>query len=391
MSEVTGTALVLNCGSSSVKYAVVDVTQDKPLVDGIIERVTDHGEAIHEIILTLSDAYSGVDLEKVDVIGHRVVQGGSVFSEPTVIDDDVIKKIADLSVLAPLHNPGNVAGIKAARASFPGIPQVAVFDTAFHATMPPEAYTYAIPKDLAEKHAIRRYGMHGTSHKFVSRATAEAMGKAPEELNTIVLHIGNGASATAVQAGTSVDTSMGLTPLEGLVMGTRSGDIDPAVFAHIARQEGITVNEVDLLLNKQSGMLGLTGMSDMRDIENAAKEGHEDAELALKIYSRRIKGYVGRYMALMGHVDAITFTAGVGENDTGVRLRSMSGLENFGIHLDPERNDQRCKVPTLISTDDSPVQVWVIPTNEELEIALESLEATQGVGGVEPPTFVPAD
>jgi acetate kinase len=370
-----GVALVLNCGSSSVKYQVVDTTQDEPLAKGLIERVTDHTEAIGEVIAQLSLPDSGVSLSDITVIGHRVVQGGADFVAPTIIDDDVERGIVLLSTLAPLHNPAHAAGIHAARAAFPHLPHVAVFDTAFHQTMPEAAYTYAIDKRVAKEHSVRKFGFHGTSHGYVAREAARVMGRNVKDLAIVTLHLGNGASACAVKGGLSVDTSMGLTPLEGLVMGSRSGDLDPAVVAHLHRTAGMTIEEVDALLNRQSGMLGLCGHSDMRDVADAAEAGDHDAELALEVYSRRIKGYVGNYFAQMGALDAVVFTAGVGENDSGVRLRSMSGLEGLGIILDPERNDCRAKVPTLVSTDDSPIQVWVIPTNEEREIALQSIAA----------------
>ncbi len=370
-----GIALVLNCGSSSVKYQVVDTAQEEPLASGIVERVTDHSEAIREIIASLSEPDSGVDLDAITVVGHRVVQGGSEFSAPTVIDDSVEDAIAKLSVLAPLHNPGHVAGISAARAAFPDIPHVAVFDTAFHATLSEAAYSYAIDPHIAHAHGIRRYGFHGTSHGYVSRECAELMGRDPKDLRIITLHLGNGASADAVKGGIAIDTSMGLTPLDGLVMGSRTGAIDPAVVFHLHRAAGMDIDEIDDLFNKRSGMLGLTGYSDMRDVHRAADEGSHDAKVALDIYCRRIKGYVGQYMAQLGGLDAIVFTAGVGENDDEVRRDSLSGLEELGIEIDAERNAGRKKAATLISTDASRVQVWVIPTNEEREIANQSIAA----------------
>lgn len=374
MTVPTGLALVLNCGSSSIKYQLIDTTAEEPLAVGLVERVSDHAAGVADVIASL-EATNAAALAAIDVVGHRVVQGGDEFTAPTVIDDDVERRIALLAALAPLHNPANAAGIHAAREAFPSVPHVAVFDTAFHQTMPPEAYTYALDRHVAGEHAIRRYGFHGTSHHFVSRATAAAMGRDVREINQIVLHLGNGASACAIAAGRSVDTSMGLTPLEGLVMGTRTGDIDPAVVAHLGRAAGMTIDEIDDLLNKQSGMLGLTGYSDMRDVHKAAESGDHDAQVGLQIYYRRIRGYVGRYYALLGHLDAITFTAGVGENDDLVRLNSLSGLEELGIVLDAERNAGRKKAPTLISADSSRIQVWVIPTNEEREIAVQSLAA----------------
>nr|WP_286216777.1 acetate kinase [Demequina sediminis] len=368
-------ALVLNCGSSSIKYQVVDTTQEAPLASGLVERVTDHNEGVRAIIESLSAPDSGVDLDALTVVGHRVVQGGAEFSAPTVIDDSVEDAIAKLAVLAPLHNPGHVAGISAARAAFPHIPHVAVFDTAFHATLPEAAYSYAIDPHLAREHGIRRYGFHGTSHGYVSRECAELMGRDPKELRIITLHLGNGASADAIKGGVAIDTSMGLTPLDGLVMGSRTGAIDPAVVFHLHRAAGLDIDEIDNLFNKRSGLLGLTGYSDMRDVHKAIEEGSHEARVALDIYCRRIKGYVGQYMAQLGGLDAIVFTAGVGENDDIVRLQSLAGLEEFGIEVDPELNAGRKKAATLISTESSRVQVWVIPTNEEREIAVQSIAA----------------
>jgi acetate kinase len=370
-----GVALVLNCGSSSVKYQVVDTIQAEPLASGLIERVTDHTEAIEAIIESLAAPGSGVSLDDLTVVGHRVVQGGSEFSAPTIITDDVERHIALLSTLAPLHNPPNLAGIAAARVAFPLLPHVAVFDTAFHHTLPEAAYTYAIDRRVAEAHGVRRYGFHGTSHAYVSRETARAMGRDIRELNMIVLHLGNGASACAVKGGRSVDTSMGLTPLEGLVMGTRSGDIDPAVVFHLARAAGMDISEIDDELNRRGGMLGLCGHSDMRDVEDAADAGDAAATLALEVYTRRIRGYIGKYWAQLGTLDAIVFTAGVGEKSEVVRRMSITGLEGLGVVLDLERNAGRKKDAILVSSDESAVQVWVMPTNEEREIALQAVAA----------------
>ncbi|WP_370634273.1 acetate/propionate family kinase [Demequina sp. TTPB684] len=370
-----GMALVLNCGSSSVKYQVVDTTVDAPLAAGIVERVSDHALAIGEVIDRLGAPDSGVDLTKITAVGHRVVQGGEEFSAPTIIDDDVERRIALLSNLAPLHNPGHVAGISAARKAFPNIPHVAIFDTAFFQTMSEAAYTYAIDKNIAAEHSIRKYGFHGTSYAYLSHEAPRAMGKRPEEVNIIALHLGNGASVCAMRAGRAIDTSMGLTPLAGLVMGSRTGDIDPAVVFHLGRSAGMTIDEIDHLFNSQSGMLGLTGYNDMRDVEQAAEDGSRDAQLGLEIYCRRIRGYVGQYYAQLGHLDAIVFTAGVGENSDVVRLQSLVGLSELGIIIDPERNAGRKKQATLISADESPIQVWVVPTNEEREIALQSIAA----------------
>ncbi len=276
--------------------------------------------------------------------------------------------------LAPLHNPANIDGIKVAQELFAHAPQVAVFDTAFHQTIPPHAYHYAIPFELYEKERIRRYGFHGTSHKFVAGECAKLMGKKLEESNLITVHLGNGASITAIEKGKSIDTTMGLTPLEGLVMGTRSGDLDPAIHAYLARNCNMSIEEIDTLLNKKSGLKGLCGMNDMRDIHAAIEKGDKQAELALGVQTYRNKKYIGAYMAVLGKVDAIIFTAGIGENDNIARELSIAGLENFGIVLDKEINNQRVKKPTLLSTRESAVQIWGIPTNEELAIAREAIE-----------------
>ena len=320
-------------------------------------------------------AASGPQLSTANLVavGHRVVQGGSIFQGPTVIDDEVLAQISALSDLAPLHNPAHVQGINAARAQFPDVPHVAVFDTSFHQTMPAPAYTYAIDTALAAEYGIRRYGAHGSSHKFVSEAAAEFLGRPLAELKTIVLHLGNGASACAVDGGVSIDTSMGLTPLQGLVMGTRSGDIDPAVLFHLHRKAGMSIEELDVLLNKKSGMLGLTGNGDMRDVEDAAVAGDAVAQAALDVYYHRIRGYVGNYIAQLGGLDVIVFTAGIGENSGIVRAGALAGLEFLGIEIDPAKNDPFSRVARVISTDDSKVTVLVLPTNEELEIARQTL------------------
>ena len=389
--------LVINSGSSSIKYQLIDLAGQDVLANGIVERIGEEtGRAKHEgpdgvtvleqpivdhevgmrIVLSLFDEHGPhIDPEHLAAIGHRIVQGGSVFAGPAVINDEVQQQITDLSPLAPLHNPAHVAGIIAARHAFPTVPHVAVFDTSFHQGMPPESYTYAIDREIAERYAIRRYGAHGTSHLYVSRTTAEYLGRDYAEMNSIVLHLGNGASASAVRGGRCFDTSMGLTPLAGLVMGTRSGDIDPAVLFHLSREARMSTDELDDLLNRRSGMLGLSGYTDMRDVHAAVAAGDEKARTALDVYYHRIKGYVGNYYAQLGHVDAIAFTAGIGENDDIVRLNSLAGLERLGIVIDPERNEGRKKAITVISTDDSEVTVLVVPTNEELEIARQSLAA----------------
>lgn len=387
--------LVINSGSSSIKYQLVDVASGEALASGIVERIgLDVGKIKHEgpdgdtvleqpvpdhetgmrLVLDLFAKHGPqVDESRLAAVGHRIVQGGDVFDGPAVIDDTVLAQIAELAPLAPLHNPANIDGVKAARAAFPNVTHVAVFDTAFHRTMPPAAYTYAIDRQVAAEYKIRRYGAHGTSHKFVSQAVADYLGKDVAELNTIVLHLGNGASASAVRGGECIDTSMGLTPLSGLVMGTRSGDIDPAALFHLARQGGYTIDQLDELLNRRSGMLGLSGYTDMRDVHEANEAGDENVRTALDVYYHRIKGYVGNYYAQLGRVDVVVFTAGIGENDDIVRQASLAGLERLGIQVDPERNAGRKKQPTVISPDGAEVTVLVYPTNEELEIARQAV------------------
>ena len=371
----TGLALVLNCGSSSIKYQVIDTEVAEPLAVGLVERVTDHAAGVAEVIATL-EARTDFSLQDVEVVGHRVVQGGDEFTAPTIIDDDVERRIALLSTLAPLHNPAHAAGIAAARAAFPLIPHVAVFDTAFHQTMAPEAYTYALDRHVAAEHAIRRYGFHGTSHGFVARATAAAMGRDVHELNQIILHLGNGASACAVKGGRSFDTSMGLTPLEGLVMGTRTGDIDPAIAVHLSRAAGLTIDEVDSLLNKSSGMLGLTGYSDMRDVHAAAEAGDHDAQLGL---ADLLPAHPWLRWPLLRAAWATSTRSpslpALAKTTTRCGGTPWPASSELGIVLDAERNAGRKKQPTLISADSSRVQVWVIPTNEEREIAVQSLAA----------------
>ena len=363
--------LVLNCGSSSLKYRLVDVAARTALASGLVERigqqdgVADHDAAMAVVMRELAP----LDEAGVDVVAHRVVHGGARFAEPVVIDDDVLAEVRALSALAPLHNPVNVVGIELARRALPDRPHVAVFDTAFHQTLPPYAYTYAVPPEWATRHGVRRYGFHGTSHAFVSRAAARLLGRDPAELNLIVLHLGNGASATAVERGRSVDTSMGLTPLEGLVMGTRSGDVDPALVAHLHRTAGLDVEEIDRALNSGSGMKALAGASDLREVHARAAAGDAAAEQALAVYCYRIRKYVGAYLAVLGHADAIVFTAGVGENDPIVRARSLAGLQRLGIRVDDERNAVASLDPRVISPAGAEVAVLVVPTDEELEMA----------------------
>ncbi|WP_368498724.1 acetate/propionate family kinase [Herbiconiux sp. A18JL235] len=392
--------LVVNSGSSSFKYQLIEVESEKVLASGLVERIGESsGHTRHttqvglwERELPIADhtagfeamleafAEHGPQLAKhpLTAVGHRVVHGGKRFHEATVITDLVKINIEDLAELAPLHNPANLQGIEAAQKAFPEVPQVAVFDTAFHQTLPPAAYTYAIDAALAEKQRIRRYGFHGTSHKYVSGEAARFLGRELESTKTIVLHLGNGASACAVDGGRSVETSMGMTPLEGLVMGTRSGDIDPAVLFHLNRKTGMGFAELDELLNRRSGLLGLSGTGDMRDVQKAAAAGDAAAAAALDVYVHRLRSYVGAYYAQLGHVDAIVFTAGVGENNPLVRARVLAGLEELGISIDPALNElsgAAAQGARRISTADSRVAVLVVPTNEELEIARQAAAA----------------
>ncbi|WP_320776706.1 acetate kinase [Streptomyces sp. CRN 30] len=390
--------LVLNSGSSSLKYQLLDMRDSSRLAVGLVERIGertsrlkhtcvgggdtreqqgpmhDHEAALKAVAGELAKDGLGLDSPDLAAIGHRVVHGGEFFSEPTVIDDTVLTEIERLIPVAPLHNPANLTGIRTARALRPDLPQVAVFDTAFHTTMPQAAARYAIDPKIADRHRIRRYGFHGTSHAYVSRETARLLGKAPEDVNVIVLHLGNGASASAVEGGRCVDTSMGLTPLEGLVMGTRSGDLDPAVIFHLQRVGGMSMDEIDTLLNKRSGLFGLCGDNDMREIRRRVDEGDEQAALAFDIYIHRLKKYIGAYYAVLGRVDAVVFTAGVGENAAPVREAAVAGLEGLGLAVDGERNAVRADGPRLVSPDGARVAVAVVPTDEELEIATQTYE-----------------
>ncbi|WAZ24187.1 acetate kinase [Streptomyces cinnabarinus] len=393
--------LVLNSGSSSVKYQLLDMSDGSRLAMGLVERIgeetsrlkhtpadgasrewtgpiADHDAALKAVAEELSRDGLGLDSPQLAAIGHRVVHGGKHFTEPTVIDDAVLAEIERLIPVAPLHNPANLTGIRTARALRPDLPQIAVFDTAFHTTMPESAARYAIDVRTADEHRIRRYGFHGTSHAYVSRATAELLGRSPEEVNVIVLHLGNGASASAVRGGRCVDTSMGLTPLEGLVMGTRSGDLDPAVIFHLMRVGGMSADEIDTLLNKKSGLIGLCGDNDMREIRRRVDEGDESAQLAFDIYIHRLKKYIGAYYAVLGRVDAVAFTAGVGENASPVREAAVAGLEELGLAVDGELNAVRSDEPRLISPGDARVAVAVVPTDEELEIATQTYALVKG-------------
>ncbi|MGW7639892.1 acetate kinase [Streptomyces decoyicus] len=397
MTATATRVLVLNSGSSSVKYQLIDMNDGTRLAVGLVERIgeqtsrlahtplaaggdkretegaiADHDAALKAVATELAADGLGLDSPQLAAIGHRVVHGGLKFTEPTVIDDAVLKEIERLVPVAPLHNPANITGIRTAQAMRPDLPQVAVFDTAFHATMPEYAARYAIDVETADAHRIRRYGFHGTSHAYVSRKTAALLGKDPSEVNVIVLHLGNGASASAVAGGRCVDTSMGLTPLEGLVMGTRSGDIDPAVTFHLKRVAGMSTDEIDALLNKKSGLIGLCGDNDMREIRRRIDEGDERARLAFDIYIHRLKKYIGAYSAVLGRVDAVAFTAGVGENAAPVREAAVAGLEEMGMAVDASLNAVRSDEPRLISPEYARVAVAVVPTDEELEIAQQT-------------------
>ena len=392
--------LVINCGSSSLKFQLIDSDSEKVLAKGICERIgikgsvityqptggekevsnidmPTHHEAIDAVIKALTNKETGVinDMSEVKAVGHRVVHGGEYFSKATLVDDDVIKKIEECNYLAPLHNPANIIGIKACMNLMPDTPNVVVFDTAFHQTMPESAYLYAIPRKYYDENKIRRYGFHGTSHSFVSKRVAEIMNKPYDELKTIVCHLGNGASICAVDGGKSVDTSMGLTPLEGLIMGTRSGDVDPAVVQFICNHENISVDEMLTILNKKSGLLGMTGISsDFRDVRKASEEGNERAALALDAYRYRVAKYIGSYVAALNGVDAITFTAGVGENSWEMRSEICEYLGYLGVEVDEEKNKAAIGEQAVISTPDSKVKIIVLPTNEELAIARETVK-----------------
>jgi acetate kinase len=386
---------VINSGSSSIKYQLFKMPLEKPVCSGLVERIgqdnstithkiflnrdekiikktidlSGHEEGLKEVGLLLTDTETGVikNPDEIEAVGHRVVHGGESFAATTIITRDVKEEIRKLFPLAPLHNPANYLGIEVAERIFTRAKQVAVFDTAFHQTLPPKAFTYAIPKSFYTEHNIRVYGFHGTSHKYVSGRAMEYLHRPDAKLITI--HLGNGCSMAAVKNGKSVDTSMGFSPLNGLVMGTRSGDIDPSVIFHLISQLGYDPEQVNTLLNKESGMLGLSGFSDMRDIVKSLQEGNRDSALALEIYAYRIKKYIGAYAAVLNGVDAIVFTAGVGENDVDTRLRICNGLQFLGIHLDEEKNNLISTAINEINSDDSPVKILVIPTNEELEIA----------------------
>ena len=391
--------LVINCGSSSLKYQVLDMTTEALLCKGLVERIgmdgavithekigmdkvvnetpmEDHKAAIALVLEAIQDSEHGVveSMDEIGAVGHRVVHAGEKYASSVLITDDVIKALEECIDLAPLHNPPNLLGIAACQELMPGTPMVGVFDTAFHQTMPPESYIYALPYEYYEKYGVRRYGYHGTSHKYVAQRTAEMLNVNLDDLKIITCHLGNGASVSAIKRGKCIATSMGFTPLEGLIMGTRSGDIDPAIVEFIADKEGITVQEVNTILNKKSGILGISGISsDMRDVLEAAEEGNERAMLALKAFAHRVRFYIGAYIAEMNGVDAIVFTAGVGENSIPMRDIICNDLGNLGIKLDVVKNKVRGK-ELIISRDDSPVKVLLIPTNEELMIARDTYD-----------------
>ncbi len=396
--------LVINSGSSSLKYQLYDMTDESVLAKGLVERIgmdssilthkptgkdevvevseiLEHNTAIRKVIEKLTDGVHGVlsSVEEINAVGHRVVHGGEFFNESALVDKEAKKNIRALIDLAPLHNPAAVMGIEASEINMPGVPQVVVFDTAFHQTMPEKAYLYAIPRVLYSKYKVRRYGFHGTSHYYVSLAAAEFLNKPIEDLKIITAHIGNGGSLTAIQGGVSVDTSMGMTPLEGLMMGTRSGDLDPAIVPYVMNKEELSVSEVNSMLNKHSGLLAISGVSsDMRDITDGWEKGEANATLAFEMYEYRLRKYIGSYAAAMNGVDVLIFTAGVGENSAIVRKAVCDNLSYLGIEIDEELNKIRSGDPRRISTPNSKVEVLVVPTNEELVIARDTFRIVQG-------------
>ena len=392
--------LVINCGSSSLKYQLINMENEEVLAQGLVERIgiegsiltqkvegrdkyiieqpmKDHQDAIKLVLDALVDDTHGVikSMDEISAVGHRVVHGGEKYSKSVLVDDEVMNYLEECVKLAPLHNPPNIIGINACKALMPNTPMAVVFDTAFHQTMPAKAFTYAIPYELYQKHGIRRYGFHGTSHKYVSRKVAEVMGKNIEDLKIITCHLGNGGSLTAVDGGKSVDTSMGFTPLEGIVMGTRSGNIDPAIITYLINELGYTSEEVNTMLNKKSGLLGISELSsDFRDIRDAAFDRKEERAILTKdVFFYSIKKQIGAYAAAMGGVDVIVFTAGIGENSIETREGVLEGLEFLGVKLDKEKNAIRADI-NEISTDDSRVKAYVIATNEELMIARDTVE-----------------
>ncbi len=395
--------LVINCGSSSLKYQVLDMDGENLLAKGLVERIgmdgsvithtkigvdekwknevpmPTHKEAIEQVLGAIVDADHGVlhDMSELGAVGHRVVHGGERYAKSVLIDDEVLTHLDELSELAPLHNPANILGIRACQKLMPNTPMVAVFDTAFHQTMPAESYIYALPYEYYEKYGVRRYGFHGTSHKYVADRAAKMMNVSLDDLKLITCHLGNGASVSAIKRGKCIDTSMGFTPLEGLVMGTRCGDIDPSIATYISEKEHLSAEEMNEVMNKKSGVLGISGVSsDFRDIEAAAEEGNERALLALKVFAHKVRAYIGAFIAEMNGLDALVFTAGVGENDIAMRDIICNDLGNLGIKLDLVKNKIRGK-ETIISRSDSPVTIMLIPTNEELMIARDTVDIVE--------------
>jgi len=400
--------LVINSGSSSIKYRLFDMTAGTVLASGVLEQigetqsrlthqtrnargemdeivktdaVADHQAGFQLIGAVLGESGALQDTKELSGIGHRVVHGGEEFKEPTRINAAVIDTIRRLSPLAPLHNPANLLGIEVAMQSAPQVPQIAVFDTAFHQSIPIHAFRYAIPQDLYEAHHVRRYGFHGTSHDYVAKQAATLMGRPLNALNLITLHLGNGASAAAIKGGKSIDTSMGMTPLEGLIMGTRCGDIDPAIIFYLKRKTGLARDEVESILNQDSGLKGICGVNDMRQIEELARSGNSQAQLAIEMVCYRIKKYIGAYYAVLGRLDALVFTAGIGEKSPLIRAGACRGLSHLGIEIDPEKNNQKSKKAFEIQTRGSTVKVLVIPTNEELEIAEQTVACIESRRG----------
>jgi len=394
--------LVVNCGSSSLKFQLINMENDEVLASGRCDRIggegidkpfleykdrtgkktrdemdiPDHTDAFEKVVRYLLDEERGAikDLSEISAIGHRIVNGGPKFSKPVLITDEVMKDYRAAIEYAPLHNPAHIQGIEACTKIMPNIPQALVFDTSFHSTIPEKAALYAIPYKYYEEYGIKRYGAHGTSHKYITKEAAKVLGKNKEDLNIISCHLGNGASIAAVKNGECVDTSMGLTPLEGLIMGTRSGDLDPAVLGFVMKKENISIDEMMTLLNKKSGLLGISGKTgDIRDLKELEKQGDKMASLALDMFAYRVKKYIGSYMAVLGHVDAIIFEGGIGEHNPDVLSRCVSGLEELGIKFDNSHNDNE-QYEGIISMPDSKVKMYVIPTNEELEIAEETME-----------------
>lgn len=401
--------LVLNCGSSSIKYQLFNMEDEAVMASGLAERIgepqgrlthnkfldteaestivreepiSEHKDGMHMIIDLLTDEQHGVvnDASEISAVGHRVVHGGEHFQAPTLIDDAVIGAIEETIPLAPLHNPANLMGIRVAQTLIPQAPQVAIFDTSFHQTMPPRAYHYSLPYEYYEELGVRRYGFHGTSHRYVAKEAARLMGRPLDNLNLMTIHLGNGASTCAIEKGRSVDTSMGMTPVAGIIMGTRSGNIDPGIIFYLAKRRDMTIEDLDYVLTHESGLKGICGFNDMRDIHSKAKEGDKRAKLALDMFVYRIKKYIGNYLAVLGCLDGIVFTAGIGEHDVEIRERCCEKLDRLGIVIDPEKNRLPHEGPLQINSPESSVALFVIPTNEELEIAQQTKELLEAKG-----------